>query len=87
MKRVVMAMIIMALITGCAKTEFANKKADGSRFVVIEKTIYWEVVADKETGVMYVVSMGQFNHGTFTLLVDADGKPMIYKGGQDERSD
>ena len=84
MKRVVMAMIIMALITGCAKVESANKKEEISRFVVIEKTPCWMVVADKETGVMYTVSWGTYNCGTFTLLVDADGNPLIHKGGQDE---
>ena len=39
-------------------------------------------MADKETGVMYAVSCGVYNNGTFTLLVDADGNPLIYKGGQ-----
>ena len=29
---------------------------------------------------MYAVSLGYYNCGTFTLLVDADGKPLIYKG-------
>lgn len=83
MKRVVIAMVIMALITGCVKVESANKKADVSRFVVIETTTGWKVVADKETGVMYAVSNYGYGSGVFTLLVDADGNPMIYKGDQD----
>jgi hypothetical protein len=34
----------------------------------------------KDTKVMYAVSIGSHNGGTFTLLVDADGKPMIHEG-------
>ena len=72
----------MMLMVGCAKVENAKAKEEKevSRFVVIETTMQWEVVADKETGVMYAVSCGVYNNGTFTLLVDADGKPLIYKG-------
>lgn len=88
MKRIAMVMFIMLLVAGCAKVEKANsqkKKPDNiSRFVEVEYAAMWEVVADRETGVMYAVSTGGYNHGTFTLLVDADGKPLIYKGGQNE---
>lgn len=89
MKRIAMVIFIMLLVEGCAKVEKANsqkKKSDNiSRFVAVEYESMWEVVADRETGVMYAVSNGGYNHGTFTLLVDADGKPLIYKGGKDER--
>lgn len=36
-------------------------------------------MADKETGVMYAVSNGGYNSGTFTLLVDENGKPLIWE--------
>ena len=82
MKRIVAIILLMMLMVGCAKVENAKAKEEKevSRFVVIETTMQWEVVADKETGVMYAVSCGVYNNGTFTLLVDADGKPLIYKG-------
>lgn len=51
-----------------------------SMFVQIECTKDWRVVYHKETKVMYVVSDGDYNHGTFTLLIDAKGNPMIYGG-------
>ena len=90
MKRIAMVMFIMLLVAGCAKVEKANsqkKKPDNiSRFVEVEYAAMWEVVADRETGVMYAVSNGGYNHGTFTLLVDADGKPLIYKEEQDEQN-
>jgi hypothetical protein len=41
-------------------------------------------VYQKDTKVMYVISSGTYNHGTFTLLVNADGSPMIYKGESEE---
>lgn len=51
-----------------------------SMFLVVEKTVTWKIVADRKTGVMYAVSNGGYNVGTFTLLVDSEGKPLIYDG-------
>ena len=86
MKQMAIAMIIMLLLAvGCAKVEKVERKPEPinkSRFMEVEHTGAWRIVADRETGVMYAVSLGTYNIGTFTLLVDADGKPMIYKGGQ-----
>ena len=85
MKQMAIAMIIMLLLlVGCAKVENAEPKEEKviSRFVQVEMATSWRIVADKETGVMYAVSCGVYNNGTFTLLVDADGNPLIYKGGQ-----
>lgn len=82
MKQMAIAMIIMLLLSvGCAKVENAEAK-ETSRFVQVEIATSWRIVADKETGVMYAVSCGVYNNGTFTLLVDADGNPLIYKGAQ-----
>lgn len=75
------------LLSGCAKEEVEKTEPEPqnvSRFVVIEDAMHWEVVADRHTGVMYAVSRGGYNHGNFTLLVDADGKPLIWKGGNDD---
>lgn len=83
LERVAITIIIMAfMMVGCAKVENAEPKEEISRFVQVEMASTWRIVADKETGVMYAVSCGVYNNGTFTLLVDADGNPLIYKGGQ-----
>lgn len=84
-KKIIAILLAALLLTGCnvAKVENTTKKPEPvnvSRFVQVENTITWEIVADRETGVMYAVSTGAYNGGTFTLLVDADGKPLIYKG-------
>lgn len=84
MKRMEIAMIIMLLLAvGCAKVEKQKPEPiNQSRFMEVECTGTWRIVADRETGVMYAVSIGMYNMGNFTLLVDADGNPLIHKGGQ-----
>lgn len=84
MKQMAICMIIMLLLAvGCAKVEKVNPEPiNQSRFMEVERTSFWRIVADRETGVMYAVSFGGYNRGTFTLLVDANGNPLIYKGGQ-----
>lgn len=84
MKQMATAMIIMLLLAvGCAKVEKAKPEpVNQSRFMEVEHTDAWRIVADRETGVMYAVSLGAYNRGNFTLLVDVDGNPLIYKGGQ-----
>lgn len=53
-----------------------------SMFVEVESTVVWKVVYHKETKVMYAVSYGNYNSGTFTVLINADGSPMIWKGAE-----
>lgn len=43
----------------------------------------YDVVYHKDTKVMYVISRGQYNSGQFTLLVNPDGSPMLYKESED----
>lgn len=90
MKRIIAAILAMLALAGCAKVEKAHekeKKVDVSRFVQVELSPTWQVVADRDTGVMYAVSAGMYNLGTFTLLVDADGKPLLWKGNADADHD
>lgn len=50
-----------------------------SMFVEVEDAVAWRVVYHKETKVMYVVSNGNYNSGTFTVLINVDGSPMTWK--------
>lgn len=80
MKKIIALLLIMLALTGCSKAEVKSEPVEVSRFKRVEANFgSWQVLADKETGVMYAVSTGMYNGGTFTLLVDADGKPLIYK--------
>lgn len=49
-----------------------------SMFIELERASSWRVVYHCTTKVMYVVSNGGYNAGTFVVLVNADGTPMVY---------
>lgn len=78
------------IFTGCSqsKKEFDNKLEKGEiENIDPFSIIYYEgsdncymVVYHKETKVMYVVSRSSASNGIFTLLVDAEGKPLLYEG-------
>ena len=74
---------ILICLYGCAKVNEQSVEATQSEdyfFTVVESYINYKIVYCTETKVMYVESWGNENHGTFTLLVNEDGTPMIYKG-------
>lgn len=82
MKKFLILLFVAMLFASCnlSKVEKQPRFDEASMFVLVEKTGYWDVVYHQETKVMYAVSSGSYNCGTFTLLVDRDGKPMLYKG-------
>lgn len=55
-----------------------------SMFVYIQECGSYDIVYQKDTKVMYAISSGTYNNGTFTLLVNADGSPMVYEGESEE---
>lgn len=87
MKKLAGIACVIALAIGLAACSDAEtvKSADDSdntgMFVCVEKKfLCYDVVYQKDTKVMYVVSAGEYVRGTFTLLVNPDGSPMIYEG-------
>lgn len=91
MKKKVLALIFLVTVlssalVGCediSKTEkIYDTEAENlkSMFVEIERTNDWKIVYDIETKVMYVVSYGFYNRGTFTLLTDENGNPKLWDG-------
>lgn len=86
MKKILVAFLLLVLLifASCTATVDKTESQHGSSmFVQIEKTSFWEVVYHRETKVMYTVSRGIYNSGDFTLLVNPDGTPMIYKEEND----
>lgn len=79
MKKLIFAIVLLAC-TGCGTTELREQKSGFSRFVIVEDTGIYLTVYDRRTKVMYAVSRGEYNKGTFTLLVDTDGKPLLWEG-------
>ena len=79
------------LLTGCgAKMESAADldANNESMFVLIEKTAYYKIVYHRDTKVMYAISYGGYNTGNFTVMLDPNGKPLLYQEGRtDEGSD
>ena len=75
-------MLMVGLLAGCGTSavETETGDSDASMFVEAESAMNWCVVYHRDTKVMYAVSDGSYNRGTFTLLVDADGKPMLWEG-------
>lgn len=79
-KKIILIIFIICLVfiplTCCSELN-ASKN---SRMILIEKSPGYNIVYDQYTRVMYVVSNGTYNYGTFTLLVDEEGKPLLYEG-------
>ena len=73
------SMIALMCFAACDNPEEKNTHLGNSDFVTVESTDNFYIVYHKETKVMYAVSDSIYNHGNFTLLVNADGTPMTYK--------
>ena len=77
-------LIFAMMLEGCSHTEVEEEgkqnESETSMFIVVEEAISWEIAYHRETKVMYAISYGGYNAGTFTLLVDADGNPMLWEG-------
>lgn len=69
-KLIILLLIILSLfLTGCGNLY--------DRFEIVEDDPPdYRIVMDKETGVLYL----NRNYG-FTVLLDKDGKPLLYEGG------
>lgn len=69
-------------LCGCSVNKINKDDYDQnapSMFVLVEKGLNHYVVYHKDTKVMYVVSGGASNAGTFTMLVNPDGSPLVYE--------
>ena len=81
MRKLISILFLSIMLAGCGASSEADAVIfEEGRFICIEMGSSWQVLVDSETGVMYVVSDGMYNRGTFTLLVDADRNPLIWEG-------
>ena len=84
-KKIVIALLVSTcILTGCKAEEFVSKlpvvDEYGDRFIPVSDEHYGMIVYDSMTGIEYWMSTSAYNQGTLTLLVDSEGKPLIYKG-------
>ena len=71
--------VVVLFFVGCDDTN-NSVKADDDVFVMVSKNFSYAVVYDRETKVMYAISDASYDQGNFTMLVNADGTPKLYKG-------
>lgn len=78
----ILIICLSIVLCSCGQKVKTDKIATSneSMFVLVEETISWRVVYHKKTKVMYAVSMGPYNTGNFTLLVDENGMPLLWQG-------
>ena len=76
-------MSIVLMFAGCTSTRAEAKEVDdvddGNTFILVDADYYCWIVYHKDTKVMYAVSRSGHNAGTYTVLVNADGTPMIWE--------
>ena len=68
------------LFVGCSSPEAVEDVSKSSSFVIVEDAYGYYIVYHRDTKVMYVVSGGSYNRGTFTAMLNPDGTPMIWEG-------
>lgn len=84
MKRLIVILMLFALcaclFVGCSGSSKAGENVSkSSYFVIVEDGEGYYIVYHKDTKVMYTLSTASYNMGNFTLLVNADGTPMIWE--------
>lgn len=81
MKRIALCLLFLLSVStfcGCEEAKVENDNS-GERFYRAIEGWYNDVWVDKETGVMYFYR-GEGYSGGLTVMVDEDGKPLIWEG-------
>ena len=84
MKKIIISLLIIIgiVLTGWLLKDItiSNNYAENERFVIIQQESYGKVMYDKETKVEYFMFGGYKIGGGITVLVDKNGKPLLYEG-------
>ncbi len=82
-KIIISFLIVIAIITTSwifKNVIISDSYADNERFKTIYRGDSYCVVYDIKTRVEYVISDSYYNKGSFTLLVNKNGDPLLYGG-------
>ena len=80
-KALITIMLLTVILSGCGERTIQDEQDSyDTYFVRIGSESGGSIVYDSRTGVQYWRSEGTYNYGTLTILLDADGNPLIYKG-------
>lgn len=72
MKKIIIAMLLcVTLCAGCGKSD----NEDNHMMKQLDNDFRCRIYVHKDTGVMYIRN----NEGGICVMVDADGKPLIYE--------
>ena len=82
-KLIILVMVLTICLSGCGDKKKSDTAENNVYFMKISDEYMGSVLVDTRTGVQYWRSEAAYNEGTLTLLVDKEGKPLIYhKGGK-----
>lgn len=76
----VLALCLSLCACGSPPVQVESDVSNASMFVEVENNTFWRVVYHRETKVMYAISQGTRNYGNFTVLLNPDGTPQVWKG-------
>ena len=80
MKKIfLIALLIIVCLMGCQKIGTANEQ---SMFVEVGYGDCCKIYYHRDTKVMYICSCSPYNYGSYTVMLDANGKPLLWDGGE-----
>lgn len=84
LKGVISILLLCLFLTGCSHkkmvtVEDLNWSSPLSMFIEVEDGFYYKVMYHRKTKVMYIMSAGGYNYGNVTVMVDANGLPLLYE--------
>jgi hypothetical protein len=82
--KVAIGLIFISLLTGCRSVDSksSDNKENTRYFKTISDEVNGRIIYDTRTGIEYWMSYGYSN--VLTVLVDADGNPLIYDRSEEE---
>ena len=85
MKKILLICVLLfaLLLCSCDTVETESVTNDNkSMFIIVETNheLKCQIVYERNTKVMYAISIGDYNRGTVTVLLNADGTPMVWEG-------
>ena len=93
MKKIFLIMLLLVCLVLCScgtemQTEedvSGNNGINYSMFILVEDnvSIGYKIVYHRDTKVMYAISDGSYNRGTFTVLLSPNGTPMLWESGDE----
>ena len=84
---VIAVLTFCLFLTGCGAKMKSVKDLDVSNesmFVIVEEGKSYTIVYHRDTKVMYAISDYSYNSGNFTVMVDKDGKPLLYQKDRED---